>query len=203
MAAWKVTELVLKARLPDTIPHRPGAKLVLLVLTGHCGRDGRHAFPSIATICAETGIKSPTTVRAHLVALCKHRLIHVETAPAQWYPTVYRLDLTEIGKLIPADPRRSNSDGLSTDEADVPDGQFLTPDRQILHARRSNSDSKQIERTDLNRRTRTLAPAPSLTNPRPASEPNGTNFAPIRRLAIDLLERGVPCPQSRARPAPR
>jgi hypothetical protein len=132
--AHRVTALVLKASLPDTIKNRPVAKLVLLSLASRCDLEGRNARPKIDTICREAEIVSRRAAREHLKALRSHGLIDEQERWRQRRARAWMLNLGNIQKLIPEkapvppvgqspdDPRRSPADPLTPDEPATPDG---------------------------------------------------------------------------------
>src|SRR5688572_25887797 len=75
--SWYVSALVRLARLPRKKikqRRRPTAKLVLLALADRADHHGSNAWPSVATICAESEA-SEHTIEACLEALKRAKLI--------------------------------------------------------------------------------------------------------------------------------
>ena len=111
-----------------TGPLTPETRLVLVALAEYAGPDGRHAFPSAATIADELGV-SERTVRRHLAYLQELGLIrrgdqqHVEHYPINRRPVVYDLDL-EGGRGIlttqAVDPDTGELATVRGDSADTP-----------------------------------------------------------------------------------
>jgi hypothetical protein len=90
--------MVRAARLPRTIGSRCAAKAVLLALADRCDDDGENAWPSVATIAAETE-SNERTVQECLRALREHGLIAEQARPRQHRPYTYRLNLATLTAL--------------------------------------------------------------------------------------------------------
>lgn len=103
--AYTVTALVRRARLPKTIRHRPLAKLCLYALADRCDDSGSGAWPSLATIAAESEVDDVRTVRAHLRALNQHGLIFEQAPPRRHRPRTWSLNLDAIMALDPVEQR--------------------------------------------------------------------------------------------------
>lgn len=97
--SYSVTALVRQARLPKTIRCRPTAKLCLLALADRADDNGRGAWPSLATIAAESDVDDVRTIAARLKALADHQLIYQIEPPRQRKPRKWGLNLEAIEAL--------------------------------------------------------------------------------------------------------
>jgi Helix-turn-helix domain len=83
---------------------RPTAKLVLLALGLRAGSDGR-AWPSVARVCADTGL-SDSSVRRAIWSLAKAGHLSIDHRPGQsLMVTVTAVPLTGVPRSITAVPR--------------------------------------------------------------------------------------------------
>jgi hypothetical protein len=98
--SFKVTRLVRSARLPRTMPRRAQVKAVLLALSDRCDDDGFNAWPSVATIAAETEL-AERAVQYALRHLEAADLIGEQEKPRQHRPRTWFLNLDELVRLSP------------------------------------------------------------------------------------------------------
>lgn len=97
--AYSVTALVRRCRLPATMRCRPLAKLVLLTLADRCDDDGRDAWPSLATIAAESEVADGRTITARLRDLAALGLIVEQAPPRQRKPRTWAINLAALDRL--------------------------------------------------------------------------------------------------------
>lgn len=78
-------------------------RLVLLVIAGHLSNETGIAWPSIATIAAESGLRSRRTVEYTIAALVAAGWLVRDSAAGPWGTNVYRV----VPRTDDARPRRS------------------------------------------------------------------------------------------------
>lgn len=162
--AYSVTALVRRCRLPATMRCRPLAKLVLLSLADRCDDDGRGAWPSLATIAAESEVEGGRTIATRLRDLAAVGLIVEQAPPRQHKPRTWALNLDALDRLAqPLTDLDPQPDAPLTPPAERSDPQPVAP----LAPTADRSDL-QIEAPDLQFRTSDLqpvAPDPVLLDP--------------------------------------
>lgn len=81
----------------------PTQKLLLLQLADHADGDGRNAYPSVATMCAETGL-SRRAVQGTLRDLESRGILKIERFQRASAPRHYRVMIDELPGGAPATP---------------------------------------------------------------------------------------------------
>jgi hypothetical protein len=130
------------ARLPRPMKRRPQTKLVLLALGDRCNHAGGDAFPSVATIAAESEI-SQNIADACLEALSYEGLICEQAPPTMRRPRTWAIDV-EVLRVIIDDRAQLAKLDLRLAMEGPSDGQNLRSDGQNLNSggQKSNSDGQ-------------------------------------------------------------
>lgn len=166
------TRWALSRRMTGPLPAE--SRLVLVALAEYAGPDGRHAFPSVATLADDLGV-SERTVRRQLAYLADLDLIrrgdqrHVEHYPANRRPVVYDLDLEGGRGVMVAQP--VGPDGTLVD-VDMPRGD--TPDTPPPPARGDTHDTPGELRGVSHGQ-----PGVSQMTPKPRTKPTTTPLPPV------------------------